>query len=157
MSGPSRFPEFRILIKQWLLIAFGVVVSSLLSDGIRFESWTSLIVAVLFISLLNVFLKPILVLLGLPFIIMTLGIGIILINALIFALTGYLVSGFEVAGFWPAVWGAFIVSLVTLVSNVLLARPKINFEGQSPGPPKAPKAKGGAKEYLGDKDDFIDI
>lgn len=157
MSEPRRFPELPVLIKQWLLIAVGVVVSSLLSEGIRFDSWTNLILAVLFISLLNVFLKPVLVLFGLPFIIFTFGIGITLINGLIFAMAGYLVPGFEVAGFWPAVWGAFVVSLITLVSNALLARPKINFEVQTSRTPKAPKAKGGAKEYSGDMDDVIDV
>ena len=157
MQGPRRLPRFGVLVKQWLVIAVGVVISSLLSDGIQFESATSLIIAVVFISALNVFLKPVLLLFGLPFIVMTFGAGILLINALIFALAGSVVPGFQVLGFWPAVWGAFVVSLTTLVTNIIFALPKVNIQVQKSATSSAPKAKGGAKEYRGDMDDIIDV
>jgi putative membrane protein len=146
------------LLKQWVVIALGVSLASFLIDGIQFESATSLVLAVLFISLLNVFLKPALVLFGLPFIVMTLGIGLILINALIFAMVGTLVPGFHVFGFWPAVMGAFVVSLTTLVVNVILSKPKITYTRVRPShPPRVPASKGGAKEYRGKLDDVIDV
>ncbi|MDA0347964.1 MAG: phage holin family protein [Verrucomicrobia bacterium] len=147
--------DFRILLKQWLLIAAGVAIASFLNDGIRFESISSLILAVLFISLFNVFLKPILVLFGLPFIMMTLGLGILLINAVIFALAGYLVPGFHVLGFGAAFWGAFVVSLTTMLVNILLSKPKITVQRTHT---RAPRVAGGAKEYRGKlDDDVIDV
>jgi putative membrane protein len=153
--NPNKRPlDFRVLFKQWVVIAAGVATASFLSDGIHFESASNLILAVLFISLLNVFLKPILLLFGLPFIMMTLGLGILFINALIFALAGYLVPGFHVLGFGAAFWGAFIVSLTTLFVNVMLSRPKITVKKSQS---RAPRAAGGAKEYRGKLDDVIDV
>jgi putative membrane protein len=155
MKINNRTLEFRVLLKQWVVISTGVGIASFFIDGIRFESISSLILAVLFISLFNVFIKPVLVLFGLPFIMMTLGLGILLINAVIFALAGYLVPGFHVLGFGAAFWGAFVVSLTTLLVNVLLIRPKITV--QQTRPRRAPGVAGGAKEYRGKLDDVIDV
>ncbi|MCB1120574.1 MAG: phage holin family protein [Verrucomicrobiae bacterium] len=158
MQVPQTRISFPQLLKQWVIIALGVSLASWMIDGIQFESATSLVLAVLFISLLNVFLKPVLVLMGLPFIVMTLGLGLIFINALIFAMVGTLVPGFHVYGFWPAFWGAIVVSLTTMVVNVFLARPQIRVTRvQQVRSDKALKAKGGAKEYRGKLDDVIDV
>lgn len=154
MRPSPRTRDLFLLLKQWAIIAVGVAVASFLNGGIHYESFSSLFLAVIFISALNVFLKPLLVLFGLPFIVMTFGLGILLVNALIFSLAGYLVPGFSVTGFWPAFWGAFIVSVTTILVNVLLAKPKIIIS-KSVGP--APAAKGGAKVYRGKLDDVIDV
>lgn len=146
--------DFKTLFKQWVVIALGVALASFLNDGIRFDSFTSLVLAVLFISLLNVFIKPVLLVFGLPFIVMTLGLGILLINAVIFSVAGYLVPGFYVVGFGSAFLGAFIVSLTTLMVNVFLNRPKIVVTGSRSRPTKP---MGGAKEYQGKLDDVIDV
>ncbi len=135
-------------------------MASFLNDGIQFDSATSLVLGVLFISLLNVFIKPALVFFGLPFIVMSLGLGLLLINALIFALAGSLVPGFHIADFWSAFWGAVVVSLMTLFVNAFLIRPKVNVRvtRMHTGPKgDAPKVKGGAKEYKGKLDDIIDV
>ena len=154
--------DFRVLLKQWIVIALGVSLASFLIDGIQFESATSLVLGILFISLLNVFIKPALVLFGLPFIVMTLGLGILLINAVIFALAGSLVPGFDIADFWSAFLGALVVSLTTLFVNAVLAKPKVTIRASvnrgGPGSAsRAPKAKGGTKEYKGKLDDIIDV
>lgn len=154
MTVPQNAFDFRRLLKQWIVIAFGVAIASWLNDGIQYNSIESLLLAVLLISGLNVFLKPVLVLFGLPFILMTLGIGILLINALIFSLAGAVVPGFEVVGFWSAFWGAIVVSLITLLVNVVLARPRVVVARSQPS---GPKTKGGAKKYQGRLDDVIDI
>ena len=158
MPVPQNTLDFRVLLKQWVIIALGVSLASFLNDGIQFESATSLVLGVLFISLLNVFIKPALVFFGLPFIVMTLGVGLLLINALIFALAGSLVPGFDIADFWSAFWGAVVVSLTTLFVNAFLVRPKVTFTRVNTGPSsRAPKAKGGTKEYKGKLDDVIDV
>ena len=131
-----------------------MAIASWLNDGIRYDSIGSLLLAVFLISGLNVFLKPVLVLFGLPFILMSLGIGILLINALIFSLAGAVVPGFVVVGFWSAFWGALVVSLITLVVNLILAKPRVMVTRSQP---REPIAKGGAKKYRGRLDDVIDI
>jgi putative membrane protein len=75
------------------------------------------------LSLFNVILKPILLLFTLPFIILTMGLGIILINALLFFWAGNLVDGFHVASFWSAVWGGVTVSVTNLIASVIIRSP----------------------------------
>lgn len=110
-------------MKRWLLITVGVLIASETSAGIHYDSGASLAVAVLLLSLCNVFLRPILMLFSLPFIIMTMGLGIWIINALLFLLVGALVSGFYVDSFWNALWGAVLVSFTGLVANMLFGTP----------------------------------
>ena len=160
MPTPQKAIDIRILLKQWVIIALGVSLASFLNDGIQFDSATSLILGVLFISLLNLFIKPALVFFGLPFIVMSLGFGLLLINALIFALAGSLAPGFHVADFWSAFWGAVVVSLMTLLVNAFLIRPKVNVRvtrTHTGLKRDAPKVKGGTKEYKGKLDDIIDV
>ncbi len=110
---------FARLLKTWILLALGVLIAAGTASGIQYEDTGSLVVAVLLLSLLNVFLKPLLLLFSLPFIILTFGIGIWLINAVLFLLVGAWVPGFTVVGFWNALWGAFVVSLTGALANLL--------------------------------------
>ena len=158
MPVPQNTFDLGALFKQWIVIALGVSLASFLNDGIQFDSATSLVLGVLFISLLNVFIEPALVFFGLPFIVMTLGVGLLLINALIFFLAGSLVPEFHIADFWSAFWGAVVVSLTTLFVNAFLVRPKVSYTRVHPThPTQAPKSKDGAKEYKGKLDDVIDV
>lgn len=137
---------FLQLILRWAVLALGVVIATRLIAGIQYDTPTTLLVVVLLLSFLNAILKPLLVLFTLPFIIFTMGLGMIVINALLFMFVGKLVEGFHVASFWSAVGGAIIVSLTNLVINMLLrpARPA----GQGPAGRPAEKKK---------PDDVIDI
>ncbi|WP_309398435.1 phage holin family protein [Cerasicoccus maritimus] len=110
--------------RSWAIIALGVLVAAWTNDGISFHSNAALVLGVLLISLLNVFLRPLLLLFALPFVVMTLGVGIVLINGLLFWLASSVVPGFEVAGFWSAVWGAVVVSITNFFANALLGGPK---------------------------------
>ncbi len=101
---------------------------------------------VVLLSFFNVILKPLLVLFTLPFIILTLGLGMVVINALLFLLVGRLVDGFHVAGFWSAVGGALVVSITNIVLNMFM-------RGGGGGPGSA-VAKGKPKEKPAD---VIDI
>ena len=85
--------DFKQLLKSWVIIAFGVLIASNTGSGIHYENREALIIAVILLSALNVFLKPVLMLFSLPFIILTFGIGIWIINALLFLFVGMLVSG----------------------------------------------------------------
>ncbi len=102
------------LLLQWAVSALGVLIAAFLIPGIAYDKGSDLIFAVLLLSLLNAFLRPLLVLFTLPFVILTMGFGILFINALLFMLAAYLVDGFHVAGFLSAFFGALIVSLTSL-------------------------------------------
>jgi len=92
----------------------GVLIASTVIPGIRYEEGSDLLIVVLLLSFLNAFLRPLLVLFTLPFVVLTLGFGILFINALLFMLVAHLVDGFHVTGFLSAFFGALVVSLVSL-------------------------------------------
>ncbi len=131
------------LVLRWLVLALGVVLSTKLVPGIHCDDGVTLVVVVLVLSIFNVVLKPLLLLFTLPFIILTLGLGIWLINALLFFMVGRLVQGFHVASFGSALVGALIVSVTGIVMDRIM-RP--------PGPPPSARPPGGGKG-----DDVIDI
>src|SRR6187551_1636661 len=91
-----------MLLVRWLVLALGVMLATKIVPGIKCDDGTTLIVVVLLLSFFNAILKPLLVLFTLPFILVTMGLGVIVINALLFLLVGHLVNGFVVSGFWTA-------------------------------------------------------
>ncbi len=131
------------LLVRWLVLAVGVVLSTKIVRGISYDNGTTLAVVVLLLSFFNAVLKPLLMLFTLPFIILSLGIGIWLINALLFYFAGRLVEGFHVAGFGSALFGALLVSVTNLVMSRFL---------KPPPPPGAPPPARRDK-----RDDVIDI
>jgi putative membrane protein len=98
-----------------LVLALGVMLATKIIPGIAYDTPRTLLVVVLLLSFFNAILKPLLVLFTLPFILLTLGLGVLLINALLFLFVGKLVEGFQVKGFWSALGGALIVSLTNLI------------------------------------------
>lgn len=135
------------LLVRWLVLALGVVLSTKLVRGIHYDDGATLAVVVVLLSLFNAVLKPLLMLFTLPFIMLTLGIGIWFINALIFYFTGKLVAGFHVDGFSSALWGALIVSLTNIILNRMLIGPA--------GPKSSGRANPPQRETK--KDDVIDV
>lgn len=131
------------LLVRWLVLALGVALCTKIVPGISYDTGTTLLVVVVLLSLLNVVVKPILLLFTLPFIILTLGLGIWLVNALLLYFVGRMVTGFHVASFGSALLGALIISLTNLVMSRLFTPP--------PKPP-ATRPPGGGKG-----DDVIDI
>jgi putative membrane protein len=126
------------LLVRWVVLALGVALSTKIVPGISYDSGTTLLVVVLVLSLLNVVVKPLLLLFTLPFIVLTLGLGIWLVNALLLYFVGRLVDGFHVDGFVAALLGALIISLTNLIMNRLFSPPRKPPGG---GPPAA-KGKG---------------
>jgi putative membrane protein len=122
------------LLLRWLVLALGVLLAERLLPGIRCDNGVTLVVVVLLLSFFNVVLKPLLLLFTLPFILLSMGLGIWLINAVLFYAVGRLVEGFHVAGFGSALLGALIVSVTNLIINRLLTPP--------PKPPRPPSARG---------------
>jgi len=135
------------LLLRCLVLALGVALSTKIVPGISYDNGTTLAVVVLVLTFFNAVLKPVLLLFTLPFILLSLGIGIWIINAALFYWAGRLVEGFHVAGFGSALWGSLIVSLTSMVMNRLLTPPK------PPSPPPGPSGPAGR----GKADDVIDI
>jgi putative membrane protein len=111
---------------RWAILALGVVLATKLVPGIACDDGGALLAVVVLLSFFNAILKPLMVLFTLPFILLTLGFGVLVINALLFLFVGRLVDGFHVAGFWPALWGAFVVSVTNWLVSAFVktsARP----------------------------------
>lgn len=145
------------ILKRWVVIAIGVGLSAHLVDGITYDDGWALFWAIVLLSIFNLVLKPILILFTLPFIILSLGVGIWFINALLFVLVGKLIEGFHVESYKAALWGALIVSVVSLLGGIVdgMTKKKVHpsdsgggSEGEGPRP-RVKKAK--------DEDDVIDI
>jgi putative membrane protein len=108
---------FLQLLTRWAILALGVLLATKLVDGIVCRDGWTLVAVVVLLSFFNAILKPLLVLFTLPFIVLTLGLGVLVINALLFLFVGRLVDGFHVAGFWPALWGALVVSITNWLAS----------------------------------------
>jgi putative membrane protein len=130
---------FLQLLLRWAILALGVTLATKLGIGISCDSSSTLLVVVVLLSFFNVILKPLMVLFTLPFILLTLGLGMVVINALLFLLVARLVDGFHVASFWSAVGGALVVSVTNMVLSVITR-----------GPPGPRGGTGGRKEKPAD-------
>ena len=103
-------------IVKLLLTALAVVITSYLLPGVEVDSFLTAIIIGAVLALLNVTIKPLLIILTIPATIFTLGLFLLVINALIILIADWMVPGFEVDGFW---W-ALIFSLILWVVNTVL-------------------------------------
>ncbi len=108
------------LLIRWLINALVIYGLAQYFPGITISGFYRALVVVIVFSLINSVIGNILKLLTLPINILTLGIGCLVINGLMFWLTANLLQGFSVDGFWPAFWGALIYSLVGTLTGWLL-------------------------------------
>ncbi len=145
------------MLKRWLVSALGVLTGGWLLDGIHYDSNATLLIVVLLLSLFSAVLKPLLILLALPFVVLTLGVGILFINALLYLLVGNLVDGFDVDGFGYAFLGALIITFFNLLLRGWI-------DGGGSGPRVRARVVGGrtagggkAAPRVKPKDDVIDI
>ena len=99
-------------IIRLLLSTMAVIVSAYILPGVAVDSFTTAILAALIISLLNVLVKPILIILPIPFTILTLGLFLLVINAIIILLASSVITGFTVDGFWYALLFSIVLSFV---------------------------------------------
>jgi len=102
-----------MLLLVWILNAVALLVVAYLLPGITVASFGSALIAALVLGLLNAVVKPLLILLTLPLTVVTLGLFLLVLNALVFWWAGSILKGFQVDGFWWAVIGAIVYSLVS--------------------------------------------
>ena len=117
------------LIVHWLVVAAALVAAAYLVPGIRVEGNGAIAVLVMaaVLGLANVIIRPILAFLSCGFIILTMGLFMLVVNALTLWLASSIAvnwfnAGFYVDGFWPALWGSIIVSIVSFLISVVLFR-----------------------------------
>lgn len=103
-----------ILLLKWLGLALAIMFVGWLVPGIVIYNFTTALIAAVVIALVNLVIKPILLFLTLPINILTLGLFILVINALLFMFVAYLVPGVEVDGFWSAFLGALVLSILSI-------------------------------------------
>ncbi|MBC2768860.1 MULTISPECIES: phage holin family protein [Pusillimonas] len=106
----------------WILNAVALLVVAYVLPGITVASFGSALVAALVLGLLNTLVKPLLVLLTLPITIVTLGLFLLVLNALVFWFAGSILKGFQVNGFWWALLGAFVYSIVSGLLSRLISQ-----------------------------------
>jgi len=107
----------RGIILRTIINALGLWLATYLVPGVNAASTGALIWAAIALGLINAFVRPVLALLTLPITILTLGVFLPLLNAAMLNLAGWFVDGFEVVGFWSAVFGAIVVSLVSVLCS----------------------------------------
>jgi putative membrane protein len=133
--------EVKWFLQRWLVTTAGVLIASELVDGIRYDTYGGLIVASLLLGILNAFLRPIMLILSLPLLIVTLGLFTLIINALLLRFVGAIVESFDVNCFWPALFGGIIISLVSFIANGLIGRKEKRPQASNPPPPSSPGAR----------------
>src|SRR5579862_7862993 len=112
------------LLLVWLINAAALMAVTYLLPGISVSSFVVALVASLVLGLVNAVIRPLLILLTLPATLLTLGLFIFIINGLLFWAVGSFVDGFHVAGFWSAVGGAILYSLISWALSAILLHKK---------------------------------
>lgn len=103
-------PQFLL---TWLVAAISLVITAKIVPGFTLDTFTAAAIAAIIMGLINAIVRPILVLMTLPLTILTLGLFLLVVNAISIGLVAYLTPGFNVAGFFPAVIGSIVLSLVS--------------------------------------------
>ena len=103
------------LIIRWLILTSAVMAASYLIDGIRISGFFSAFFTAAVLGILNVFFRPVLLILTLPINIMTLGLFTFVINALLLKMASGVIPGFDVYGFWSAIFGSLVISGVNWI------------------------------------------
>jgi putative membrane protein len=123
-----------VLLLRWLTLTLAVIVTPYLLDGIRISGFFSAVLAAAALATLNTFLRPVILVLTLPINVLTLGLFTFVINALLLKMASAAIPGFDVIGFWPAVWGSLLISVVAGLLNK-------RMPPRTPGPGRDDAAK----------------
>ena len=125
---PNNPKPVQSFLKRWTVTTLAVMAADIICPGIEIKDLTGVIMAPLVLGLLNAFIRPLLLLLSLPLLILTLGIFLWVINALLLLFTSNLAGEhFLVDGFWWAMAGAAIISLVSIMANAFLGGGRSTF------------------------------
>jgi putative membrane protein len=116
-----------LIITRWLIITVAILIASKIVPGIKVDTLLTAILAAGCLGLINVFIRPVLIILTLPLSILTLGVFTFFINALLLELVAYFVKGFEVKTFLAAFLGSLIISVISWLAHYF-----INIRAEKP-------------------------
>jgi len=105
------------LLIRWLISAVSLLLVSYLVPGIEVQGFFYALLAAVFLGVLNAVVRPIIIILTLPLTIFTLGLFLFVVNGIMLMLVSVVIKGFSVNGFWPAVGGALVLSIINWFSN----------------------------------------
>jgi len=108
------------MLIRWLLSALALILTSKIVPGITVDSFTALLIAAIVLGLVNAIVKPILVFFTLPLTFLTLGLFLLVVNAITFGLAAWLVPGFSVNGFFPAMLGSIVMSILSFLFSMFI-------------------------------------
>ena len=111
-------------LAHWMTTAAALGVAAWILPGVRVDSLAALAVSALVLGFVNAIVRPLLVLLTLPFTVLTLGLFYFIVNGIAFGLAAFLVPGFSVASFFTAVLGAFVVGVTSWFIGIFSSRDK---------------------------------
>jgi len=114
------------LILRWFLNALALMLVGYFYSGVQVSGISAALIAALVLGLVNALIRPVLILLTLPVTLLTLGLFIFVINALMFWLVAEMVPGFKVSGFLAALLGSLMFSVITMVTSFLIPDGKSN-------------------------------
>jgi len=109
------------ILVRWLVLTAAIIVASYALNGIQVKGFFSAFFAAAILGVLNAFFRPILIILTLPINILTLGLFTFIINALLLKMASGVISGFDVRGFWAAVFGSVIISVISWALNSFIS------------------------------------
>lgn len=125
------------LLIRFVITGVAVLVAAEIVPGIAIDGVAAGAATVIVLALLNAIVRPMLYLFSFPVIMFTLGLFMVIINAILLHLTAWLVTGFTVDGFWPSVWGALLISVVSTILNLMISEEgKVEVIVHRPKPPR---------------------
>jgi len=114
--------KFMPIIIRWLVMVLAIMISSYLIPGVAIAGFWAALWLALFLGIINVLIKPVLILITLPINILTLGLFTFVINALLILLAASVINGFSVSGFWAAMLFSIVLSIVSYILNSLFVK-----------------------------------
>lgn len=156
-NQPPHVTFLGLLMAKWLILTVAVLAAAYLIENIYVSGFFSALFAAAAIGFLNMFFRPILLILTLPINIMSLGLFTFLINALMLKMASGIIPGFDVVGFWSTIFGAITISIVNWFLTMVVA--DTGNSGRMRRPPGAGRTKGpgkGPKRGSGD-DETIEL
>ncbi len=108
----------------WLMATISLLITAFVVPGVRIDTIPAAAVAAIVLGLINAIVKPVLTILTLPLTILSLGLFLLVVNGISLSLAGYFTPGLEVDGFWPAVIGAIVLSLVSSFIGGFVNKPE---------------------------------
>jgi len=109
------------IIMRWIILTAAITIASYIIKGIYIEGFFSALFAAAILGILNSFFRPILIIITLPLNILTLGLFTFIINAVLLKMASGVIGGFEIHGFWPAIFGSLIISAVSWLLSFFIS------------------------------------